>query len=242
MLEKCRGIVLSTVNYSENSVVLKCYTDKYGLQSYMINGVKGKKAAIKPSHLMPLSLLELEVYHQLNKNLQRIKELKCVPILNQLHFDLHKSTLALFMAELLGKSLREEAQLDVQLFGFIFNSVQIVDLTEGSLRNFPVYFMVQLSKYLGFFPKTNYSAQTPDFSLQEGLFIANAPNTQDYCKGELANALSKFIACNYEEIQQEQISAVVRRDLLHKMIRYFQIHLMLFSDLKSPSILHEVLS
>jgi len=242
MLEKCRGIVLSTVNYSENSVVLKCYTDKYGLQSYMINGVKGKKAAIKPSHLMPLSLLELEVYHQQNKNLQRIKELKCVPILNQLHFDLHKSTLALFMAELLGKSLREEAQLDVQMFGFVFNSIQIADLTEGSLRNFPVYFMVQLSKYLGFFPKTNYSAQTPDFSLNEGMFIANAPNTQDFCRGEMALALHKFIQMNYEEIQHEIISAQVRRELLHKMIRYFQIHLMLFSDLKSPSILHEVLS
>ncbi len=242
MLEKCRGIVLSTVNYSENSVVLKCYTDKYGLQSYMINGVKGKKAAIKPSHLMPLSLLEMEVYHQQNKNIQRIKELKCVPILNQLHFDLHKSTLALFMAELLGKSLREEAQLDVQMFGFVFNSIQIADLTEGSLRNFPVYFMVQLSKYLGFFPKTNYSAQTPDFSLNEGMFIANAPNTQDFCKGEMAFALNKFIQMNYEEIQHEIISAQVRRELLHKMIRYFQIHLMLFSDLKSPSILHEVLS
>ena len=76
MLTKTNAIVIKTINYSENSIILKCFTDQYGLQSYLINGVKNQKGAIKPSHLLVLNLLELEVYHQLNKNLQRIKELK----------------------------------------------------------------------------------------------------------------------------------------------------------------------
>lgn len=242
MLQKCRGIVLNTINYSENSVVLKCYTDLFGMQSYLINGVKGKKGAIKPSHLLPLSLLELEVYHQQNKNLQRIKELRCIPVLSHLHFELHKSTLALFMAELLTKSLREEDQIDAQMFGFLFHSVQIADLTQGSLRNFPVYFMVQLSKYLGFFPKANYSLEAPVFSLQEGVFVSDAPNSSDYCKGPLAGVLAQFIDINFEEIQLVELPANLRRELLNKMIRYYQLHLMLFSELKSPAVLHEVLN
>jgi DNA repair protein RecO (recombination protein O) len=242
MLQKCRGIVLNTINYSENSVVLKCYTDLFGMQSYLINGVKGKKGAIKPSHLMPLSLLELEVYHQQNKNLQRIKELRCVPVLNHLHFELHKSTLALFMAELLTKSLREEDHIDEQMFGFLFHSVQIADLTEGSLRNFPVYFMIQLSKYLGFFPKANFGSKTPVFSLQEGVFVGEAANLSDYCNEPLSAALAQFIDLNFEEIQRVELPATLRRDLLNKIIRYYQLHLMLFSELKSPAVLHEVLN
>jgi DNA repair protein RecO (recombination protein O) len=242
MLKKCRGIVLSTVNYSENSVVLKCYTDAFGLQTYMINGVKGKKGGIRPSQLMPLSILELEVYHQQNKNLQRIKELKCVPQLHHLHFVMAKSSVALFMAELLNRSLREESELDENLFEFLFHSIQIVDLTEENLSHFPVFFMLQLSKYLGFFPKDNYSETLTDFSLMEGLFMANSPNTPDYCKGAYGFGLNQFIHTDFDSFHTLKIPADVRKVLLDKMVRYFQLHLMLFGELKSPRVLHEVLS
>ncbi len=242
MLEKCRGIVLHVVNYSENSVVLKCYTDKFGMQSYMVSGVKGKKSAIKPSHLMPLSLLELEVYHQQNKGLQRIKELKSWPVLHTLHFQMEKQTLAMFVSEVLSKCLREEDQRDDSLFSYLFHTIQLLDLSEGSMVNFPNTFLLHLSKYLGFFPKENYSETCSDFSLQEGIFIANAPRTADYCKGETALALANLCQMNFEESGNLPIPAPVRRDLLQKLIRYFQLHLMMFGDLKSPAVLHEVLS
>jgi DNA repair protein RecO (recombination protein O) len=208
----------------------------------MINGVKGKKGAIKPSHLLPLSLLELEIYFQQNKNLHRIKELKCTPVLNRVHFEMSKSTVALFMAELLGKCLREESEKDEQLFEFVFHSIQILDLTEDNLSNFPLYFLVHLSKYLGFFPKDNYSEQTPDFSLLEGLFVSDAPKLPDFCKGPMTLALHEFITLNFSEIQKIQLPTLLRRELLSKMIRYYQLHLMMFGDLKSPAILQEVLN
>lgn len=243
MIEKCRGIVLHTINYSENSVVLKCYTNKFGMQSYMVNGVKGKRSsAIKPSQLLPLSLLELEVYRQQNKGLQRIKELKCEPVLHRLHFEMHKSTMAMFMSEVLSKCLREEDQADEQLFAFLYNVIQIIDLNEGNLANFPAYFMLQLSKYLGFFPKNNFSAEVCDFSLTEGVFVKSAPHTADYLKGEAAEYLAQYTELNFEEVQVLPIPQAIRRDLLNKMIRYYQLHLMMFADLKSPAILHEVLN
>jgi DNA repair protein RecO (recombination protein O) len=242
MLEKCRGIVLHVVNYSENSVVLKCYTDKFGMQSYMVSGVKGKKSSIKPSHLMPLSLLELEVYHQQNKGLQRIKELKCWPVLQTLHFQMEKQTLAMFVSEVLSKCLREEDQRDDSLFSYLFHTIQLLDLSEGSMVNFPNTFLLHLSKYLGFFPKENYNETFTDFSLQEGIFIANAPRTADYCNGETAKALANLCQLNFEESGNLPIPSQVRRDLLQKLIRYYQLHLMMFGDLKSPAVLHEVLS
>ncbi len=242
MLAKCRGIVISSVPYSESSVVLKCYTDLFGLQSYMVSGLRGKKASIKPSHLLPLSLLELEVYHQQSKNLQRIKELKCVPVLNTIHFNLTKQTIAMFMAELVGKILREDNQQDAKLFEFLFSSVQIVDLFENNLANFPVFFMIQLSKHLGFSPKNNFSNECTDFSLAEGVFIKDSPNTQDYCKGELGFAMHAIMNLDFDNLNTLKFTGATRKILLQRMIRYYQLHLMVFGDLKSPLVLHEILS
>jgi DNA repair protein RecO (recombination protein O) len=153
MLVKCRGIVIKTIDYSESSVILKCFTDAHGLQSYLINGVRKNKGQIRPSQLLPLTLLELEVYHQQNKNLQRIKELKCSPPLHQLHFSMVKSSIGMFLSEVLNRSIREEHQADNALFDFIYNAIQLLDIEQQKLSNFPIYFLVQLSRYLGFYPQ-----------------------------------------------------------------------------------------
>jgi DNA repair protein RecO (recombination protein O) len=240
MLEKCRGIVLQTIPYSENSLVLKCYTDKFGVQSYMINGLRGKKAAIKPSHLQTLTLLDLEVYHQQNKNLQRIKELKCLPILQTIHFDPYKRTVVMFIAELLGKVLREESEPDGQMFGFIHTAVQMADVSEGKLGNFPVYFLVHLSKYLGFFPKDNYSAQRSVFSLLEGYFVEDSMQSKDYCLPSVSKELQLLLNGSLEDVLQENFRLNHRKILMQQMLRYYQLHLLLFGELNSPPILHEV--
>lgn len=240
MLQKCKGIVLQTIPYSENSLILKCYTDTFGLQSYMVNGTRAKNAVIKPSYLQTLTLLDLEVYFQQNKNLQRIKELKCLPILHSIHFNPYKRTVVMFIAELLGKILREENQPDGQLFAFLHTAIQMIDVSEGKLANFPSYFMVHLSKYLGFFPKLNYDEIHTDFSLQEGVFISNSPNTKDYCKGEIAKELFFLLSISLEEALNNALHLKYRKIILEKMLRYYQLHLLLFGELKSPQILHDV--
>lgn len=241
MLRKCKAIVIGTVNYSENSVVLKCYTDQFGLQGYMVNGLKSKRASIKPSQLMPLTLLEIEVYHQQNKSLHRIKELKCTPILNDLHFNLLKSSVGMFVAELLGKCLREENNPDEQLFDFVFHSIQILDITEDSLANFPVFFMIHLSKYLGFFPKLNYSDSCNTFSLHEGIFVAENIAVPDACNPQLSENIYQLAKASFDNLFSLRISYANRVKLLEVLIKYYQIHLMVFGELKSPKVLNEVM-
>ncbi len=242
MLKKCRAIVLGTVNYSESSVILKCYTDLYGLQSYMINGIKGKKAAIKPSQLQPLTLLEMDVYYQQGKSLQRIKDLKCTPILNELHFELLKSAVGMFVAELIGKCLREENEEDNNLFEFVYSAIQILDITKESVANYPLFFMIQLSRYLGFSPKPNYSPERNSFSLHEGFFGPYEPTNTESCNPELSAKLFELMLARFDNFSTIQISHLNRMQLLDKLIRYYQLHLMVFSELKSPKVLKEVMT
>ena len=107
MLHKIRGIVIKTTDYSESSVVAQIFTDKFGLQSYLINGVKKTKSKIKSNMLQPLHLLEMVVYHKPTGNLQRISELRNQPVLQSIPYDTIKSSLALFINEVLYKSLKQ---------------------------------------------------------------------------------------------------------------------------------------
>src|ERR1700748_1892988 len=126
MLHKTRGIVFKTTDYSETSVIVQVFTEKFGLQSYIINGVKKAKAKISRNMLQPLHLLDMVVYHKNAGNVQRISELKNSPVLQTIPYDVIKSSLAIFLNEMLYKSLRQQSA-DENLFGFIFSAVEWLD-------------------------------------------------------------------------------------------------------------------
>jgi DNA repair protein RecO (recombination protein O) len=242
MLTKCKAIVIRAVDYSETSVVLKCYTDLHGVQSYIVNGVRSKKGNIKPSHLLPLSLLELEAYHQQNKNLQRIKELKCVPQLKTLHFDMVKSAVGMFIAEVMNKTLREENHADEPLFAYLYNTIQVLDLESDKVGNFPLYFLLQLTRYLGFHPKGEYSSSENGFDTREGMFEAYDPRNPYQMNPELSSALSQLLQCNAADFSSIAVTYEQRTSLLEYMIDYYREHITGFIDMKSHKILAEVLA
>jgi DNA repair protein RecO (recombination protein O) len=242
MLTKTNAIVIKTINYSENSIILKCFTDQYGLQSYLINGVKNQKGAIKPSHLLALNLLELEVYHQLNKNLQRIKELKCQPVLNNLHFNLVKSSIGIFIGEVLNKTIQAENQTDKNMFDFLFTFIQFLDLTNQNIANFPIYFMIQLSQYLGFNPKLNYSIENNCFDLIEGEFKPNEYGDINVIEPALANYWFQLCNIGIDSFSTVEINKKERNELLNHALFYFKTHIDGFNELKSHKVLMEVLN
>ena len=223
-LNKCNAIVLNTIKYSENSIILKCYTDLFGLQSYMINGFKGKNAVIKPSQIQALTLLEIEAYHAQNKGLQRIKEAKCYPTLYHLHYHIIKSSLALFISEVVTKSVREENHPDVSLFQFLTNAIQIIDLETGNLSNFSCYFLIQLTKYLGFSPLLKH---TDDYIIH--------PNNPQF--ESLEKYLIKMNEATFSSYANIQIPYKDREILLEAILKFYTEHISDFGKLKSYPVL-----
>src|SRR6478735_5317875 len=121
MLHKTRGIVLKTTDYGESSVIVQVFTEKFGLQSYIINGVKKSKAKISRNMLQPLHLLDMVVYHKNAGSVQRISELKNSPVLLTLPYDVVKSSIAMFLNEVLYKSIKQQSA-DENLFDFVFST------------------------------------------------------------------------------------------------------------------------
>lgn len=240
-LGKCRAIVIRTVDYSESSVVLKCFTDLHGMQSYMVNGVRSKKGSIRPSQLMPLTLLELDAYHQQNKNLQRIKELKCSPQLRQLHFDMIKSAIGMFMTEVVNRCIREENHPDPHLFEYLYHAVQFLDLETESCANFPLVFITQLSRYMGFYPRGSYTPETNGFDLKDGEFTAYHSGNPFQLSPSLSLHLSDILQCSFHNSHALPVPAAQRALLLDAVIAYYQEHMIGFQELKSHKLLSEIL-
>lgn len=240
MLYKTRGIVLHTINYSETSVIAKVYTELFGLQSYLINGVRNKKAKVKANLLQPLSLLDMVVYHKERHGLQRISEIRPNVAFSSIPYDIVKSSIALFLDEIVYKAIREE-EVNSNLFEFIYNSACILDLKTTNFNNFHLFFMLQLSKYLGFYPLGAYSESNSYFNLQEGAFQREQPVHSHYLKYPLSQIAYKLTVGSYETLDTIVLEKTQRRELLQKIIEYFELHLTSFAPIRSHLILEEVM-
>lgn len=240
MLHKTRGIVLKTTRYSENSVIVQVYTEKLGLQSYMVNGVRGAKAKGKANLYQPLQLLDMVVYHKGIGGIQRVAEVKNSPAFHSIPFDVLKSSLALFLNELIYRSMRQQGT-DENLFEFLFHAIQMLDLTESELADFHLLFMVQFSRYLGFYPGGEYNATTPYFDLGQGSFVASQPQHMLALDPPYSQWVYRLLKMNFEQKEPLDINSAQRRVLLEKLLEYYRFHIDGFGELKSHLVLQEVL-
>lgn len=241
MLIKTRGIVLKTIKYGETSVIVEVYTEERGLRKYIINGVRSKKARVHASLLQVMSLLELVVYNRDDRDINHVKEVRPAHVYQTVPFELRKSALALFMAEIIRKTIRESEE-NKPLFAFLFDVFQYLDETTESVSNLHLYFLLELSVFLGFLPSGEYNLETPFFDLQEGMFIPNIPNHAYYLDEQGSKLLQALLQCNLTRSHEVKMTAVQRRTLLQNLLDYYKLHMDFLPDINSHQILQEVLS
>lgn len=239
MLYKTRGIVLKTTKYSESSLIAHVFTEKFGFQGYLLNGARSTKGKIRAGMLHPLSLLDMVVYHKTKDGLQRASELRNEPVITSIPFDVVKSAVGMFVAEVSYRAVRQQGP-DEKLFDFLFNSVQLLDLQEKGLSNFHLAFLTQLSKYLGFYPAV------PDgndvyFDLKSGTFSKYAPLHPLHLPKNLSLHLVALMNSTYDEVADIMISNEERRLLLDKMVEYYGIQMEGFGQIRSHEVLKEVM-
>ena len=95
MIYSTKGIVLRTVKYGETSVIAAIFTEMFGIQSYIVNGVRAHGKTSKAHFFQPSSILEMQVYHSELKNLQRIKDLNWSYLYRNILSDVTKNAVAL---------------------------------------------------------------------------------------------------------------------------------------------------
>lgn len=241
MLYKTRGIVFKSTDYSESSLVVLVFTEKFGMQSYMVNGAKKPRAKIRQNMFQPLQLLEMVVYHKPSGNMQRIKELKNSPAFLQIPFNVSKSSIVFFLNEVLFKAVKQQDE-DNALFGFVFHGIELLDSLEDGLSNFHLFFLLRLTQFLGFYPHQGDGANADYFDLQTGSFSRVAPPHTFVLQPPDTGYWSMLLRGSFETLGNISIPAPRRRVLLEKVLDYYRLHVDGFSEVKSHHVLEEVLS
>lgn len=229
MLHKTRGIVLNYLKYGETSIIVRIYTEALGLQSYIVKGVRSAKSKNKIALFQPLTLLELDVYYREQVNLHRIKEMKCAEPFASIPFDFRKSGIALFVTEVLVKTLKQEEE-NPSLFEFLHHAIQLLDHLPKGYGNFPIQFLLKLSPFLGFAPGS-----------ADELYgqVHTGGNTADFAQEEK----QQLDALLQEPFETDiRLTGEQRKHILQNILRFYRLHVDNFGELKSLSVLQEVMS
>lgn len=244
-LHKTKGIVLRTVKYGETSVIVTIFTELFGVQGYLVNGVRTstKKGTGKAVLFQPSAILDMVVYHSELKQLQRIKEFRWGHIYKHILSDVKKNAVALFMVELLTKCLKQpEGHSDL----FHFTEDAFLHLDESSemvTANFPLYFALHLPVFFGFRINDNYSGKNSYLDLMEGSFVSQPPSNTYFLEDKQALITSQLLKTQRpEELEQIQLHYEFRRNLLHAYEKYYALHMQDFGTLRTLPVLREILS
>lgn len=233
------AIVLTSLKYGDTSLIMKAFTASDGLKSYLLKGIlTSKKGKLKTALFQPLTQLEIVANHRNKGTLESIRDAKVSHHYQTLHTDIGKNALTMFLAEILSNSIHEE-EPNQELFDFLEASLQWLD-AHAKVSNFHIYFLVRLSKYLGFFPDTSAMHSTC-FDLLEGEFT-NTPSLNPILTGENLAHFKTFLGINFDALETIRMSKTERQDLLKSLVLYFELHLQGFRKPKSLAILNEVFS
>lgn len=234
-----KGIVFSSLKYGDTSLIARIYTASDGLKSYLLKGIlTSKKGKLKAAYFQPLMQLEIVAVHRNKGTLESIREVKVGYHYQSLQTEIIKNAMVLFLAEMLGNSIHEE-EPNTELFQFLEASLQWLD-AHDKIANFHLFFLLNLTKYLGFYPDTeNISASY--FDLLDGGFTDFASGTA-LMTGENLILFKQLLGTNFDAIHSITMKKTNRQELLRSLVLYFELHLQGFRKPRSLVILNEVFS
>lgn len=231
------GIILNRTKYGENAIICSVYTLESGIQSYIIrNSIYKKNKAI---YLHPLQIIEFEIIKKEGKKLHTVKSCSSTYVFREIPFDVYKSAIAVFISQLLKNVIIEECSNE-DLYNYIKNSVIFLDSIDKGYANFHLFFMITLTKFLGYFPKNNYSEENNIFRLDKADFsnikeeYAAGPNT--------SKIIHILINTRLDKLHLVELSHSSRNIILNTLLCYYELHNDKQIRIKSLPVIREIFS
>lgn len=232
-----KAIVLSALKYSDTSLIVKCFTEKAGVKSYMLKGVlASKKGKLRAGYFQPLTQLEIVASHRNKGTLERINEVKVSYPFRSLYTDVVKNSIVFFLSEVLSHALQEEEE-NIPLFSFIENASQWLD-THHDVANFHLFFLIKLSRYLGFHP-SEIDNDAPFFDLLDSEYAYSAP-LHPYLSENKLNLFNTLLKADFDSVTAIKTNKGSRNDLTGAILQYYEFHLDGFKQPRSLEILSQI--
>ena len=240
MEQPTQAIVLNATKYGETSVILHAYTQQAGLRSYVVKGVRlaKRKKTFSMGMFQPLTQLELVATTPKGAGLSLLKSAKITNPYTTISTQITKSSICMFLAEVLRSVLKEEEE-NPSLYHFLEHALIWLD-THDKVVNMHIHILIQLTKYLGFYPDISNISQ-PYFDVQNGQFCQYA-NSKECIAGSEVSLLKTYLGMKFDMLDTILATTEERRALLTLLMQYYQRHLQSFRMPKSLDVLYEVFS
>ena len=241
MHQKTHGIVIHALKYGDNSLIVKIFTREFGLRTFMIKGFRGKKSSLHASLFMPLTIISMDISsRKVASAFNTIKDASCHDPLHHIQADFGKQAIALFIAEVLYKTIADEAPHE-DLYLFIEGVLKYLNDTTALPSLYPQYFLLRYSQYLGLYPNDHGETSAPYFDMRDGIFNSNNNMHSDFMTEEESKGLKELLGASISQLHELKMGNNLRNNLLHRLLHYYKIHLLNFREIKSHTVLAEVL-
>jgi DNA repair protein RecO (recombination protein O) len=236
MLVQTHALVLRYFPYGDSGMIVHFLTRELGYRSAIVQGLKSKTPAFKRSYFLPLFEVDMVLYEKSGDQLRRIKEAKPGHLFQKLQSDQSSLAMLYFLAEVLEKTTRED-DIQMELYDFIIDFLNLCDQSEIRIANLHLYFLFQLSKYLGFAPEK--SRLNPPFywDMREGVFRETTPPHPDYSDPENSLLINELLSLPLDEVQRIQLTGSKRTELIKEVMNYFYIHRTGMKQIKTLDVL-----
>lgn len=247
-IHKTRAVILKNVKYGETSLVTLAYTELFGVQHYLFNGIRtqSKKGSTKFAFFQPAAILEMEVYHNEFKQLNRVKEYKWGYLYQTIFSDVLKNAVASYMVELLYKCLKQP-EGNSSLFAFIEDCFMALDsCSDKVMANFPIFFSVHLSYFFGFLPRYISAHNLVEgallFDIEEGVFTNQQLFHNLYLEKDATIILAEILKVRHAfELDEINTNATTRRKILEMLETYYNLHIQDFGKMKTLPVLRDLM-
>jgi DNA repair protein RecO (recombination protein O) len=238
MLTKTKAIVLRYLKYGEQKMIIDLLTETDGRVSVVTHIPKTQRGKLKKQYFQPLNILEVELDIHPRAQLQHLKDAHIVFPFTTIPFDPYKLSIALFLAEFIHYSTRDEQQ-NPTLFAYIEHSLQWLDGCTSSFANFHLVFMMRLSRFIGFFPYIEDYSPGDFFDMRAASFTTQAPLHPDFLNQEDSSKIGTLMRMNYESMHLFKMSHGDRNRIVDVLITYYRLHVPNFPELKSLAVMKE---
>lgn len=235
MMEKLQGIVLGTVRHSDHHDVVNIYTPTHGRVSLLAAVPKGRRGAAYRAMLMPLGCVEFSCRMNAGKELQRPSGMTTLLPWRTIYFSPYKSATAMFLAEFLGRLLRD-TQPEPHIYRYIAGSLEVFDSLPGAAPNFHLTFLSAFTHFMGIAP--DLSGAGGIFDMRAGHYTPWHPGHRDILLPPASAVPRTLERLTYYNMHRLRLSRADRRTLLQGLLHYWGLHFPGVASLKSPDVLN----
>ena len=241
MIEKFDGIVLRTLKYNDSLIIVDIYTRQHGRLSFLAPASRSKRGKVRTVLFQPLSMLSFTASYKHGRHLSRISDVQPYAMYSSIPFNIVKSSIALFIAEVLAYALCEEEE-NKTVYDFLDSSFMLFDSLENGYADFHIIFLSQLLRYIGIFPNIVDYSSGAYFDMLQGCVVHEQPLHAHFLMPNEAKFFVDLLSTGYETMHTLSLNREMRGCYLAFLTEYYRLHIPDFPKPKSLDVLKELFS